>query len=230
VLGRTHALSGAALFLAVAPWLGEFTPIGIPEMMVGAVVTAGTAMLPDLDHPSSSVARTFGWPTMLLSKGVSRLAGGHRKATHGLLFCGLAGVLAGAAVATGPVGQAVVVTLALGLGLRALGFTRGGVVANLGTFAVCGAAAIAAAASLNLAWLPAAYALGCLAHLAGDLCTESGVPLLWPLPAKLRVATIDTGGAVEKRLVAPLLIVAMALLVAHHLGLWPEAATISASR
>jgi hypothetical protein len=67
MMGRSHALSGAAAFVAAAPLLDWVTNIGPLELAAGAVVTAGASMLPDLDHPSSTIARTFGWPTQLLA-------------------------------------------------------------------------------------------------------------------------------------------------------------------
>jgi hypothetical protein len=60
-----------------------------------------------------------------------------------------------------------------------------------------------------------------LVHSAGDAITESGAPLLWPLPIRgrtwypvgsPRVARFRTGGAVEAWLVAPALTVATLVL------------------
>jgi hypothetical protein len=60
-------------------------------------------------------------------------------------------------------------------------------------------------------------------HSAGDAITESGAPLLWPLPIRARrwypvgsprPMRFRTGGAVEAWLVAPALTVAVFLLAA----------------
>lgn len=203
-MGYTHALTGAAAFLAAAPALGMVTEVGPVELAAGAVVTAGAAMIPDLDHPSSTIARTFGWPTQLLAQWVAYWSGGHRKATHSALFAVGAGAVAGVLVLF-QVGQIVAVTLALGLGARALGWTKGGAVANAGTFVVCGLLAYGFAETVNLIWLPAAYTLGCLAHVAGDACTKGGVPLAWPSRRTYRVSKLRTGGWVEVRLIGPAL-------------------------
>jgi membrane-bound metal-dependent hydrolase YbcI (DUF457 family) len=40
-------------------------------------------------------------------------------------------------------------------------------------------------------WLPLAVTAGCWLHLAGDLLTPRGCPLLWPLPWRLEVPLID---------------------------------------
>lgn len=223
MMARSHALSGAAVFVAAAPLLDHVTRIGPLELAAGAVVTAGAAMLPDFDHPSSTIARTFGWPTQLLAQLVAAKAGGHRRGTHSLLFCVLAGIVAGVLMLLGPAGQTVAVVLPLGLGARALGWTRTRPADNLVTFLVCAGLAIGFAAAVNLAWLPAAWALGCLAHLLGDACTNSGVPFLWPsrrmygvvLPLRLQgrwhlvPLRIRTGGAGELLVVPPVLIMSM---------------------
>lgn len=216
MLGRSHALSGAAAFVAAAPLLDHLTNIGPLELAAGAVVTAGCALLPDLDHPSSTIARTFGLLTQYLADCVAFWSGGHRRGTHSLLFAAGVGVLAWVLSLLGPLGLLVAVTLPLGLGLRALGWTRGGALNNLGTFIVCAAAAYGIGTHVNLGWLPAAWALGCVAHLAGDAMTNSGVPIFWPsrrmygIPQVLRMST---GGVVEKLAVAPTLTALMVGMV-----------------
>ena len=57
MLGHDHALSGALAFTAVAPLL-HVTGV---HLAVGAVLTAGAGVLPDLDEPGSTIARTFGF-------------------------------------------------------------------------------------------------------------------------------------------------------------------------
>lgn len=218
MMGATHSLSGAAVFLAAAPVIGLVTELGPVELLAGSVITAGAAMLCDFDHPSSTIARTFGLPTQILSMLVARWAGGHRKATHSLLFALGAGAVAGV-LSLFQVGQIVAVTLALGLGARALGWTKSGAVANVGTFAGCALLAYVTAGAVNLAWLPAAYALGCLAHIAGDACTVGGVPVLWPSRRCYRVARLRTGGWVETRLVGSFLLCTIGALT------WVQVAT-----
>jgi membrane-bound metal-dependent hydrolase YbcI (DUF457 family) len=81
MLGRDHALSGAVAFTAAAPLLHA---TGIIPVAAGAVLTAGAALLPDLDHPRSSAARTLGPVTRALAWVIARLSGGHRHGTHSL--------------------------------------------------------------------------------------------------------------------------------------------------
>lgn len=213
MLGRSHALSGAVVFVAAAPLLGHVTRIGPLELAAGAVVTAGAAMAPDFDHPSSTIARTFGWPTQLLAQLVAAKAGGHRRGTHSLAFCALAGLLVWP-LSLWPPTQVVAVALPLGLGARALGWTRTRPLDNLATFLVCAGLAWAFASTVNLAWLPAAWALGCLAHLLGDACTNSGVPFLWPNRRMYRLPlTCSTGGPFETLIVPPALTLAIVAMV-----------------
>jgi inner membrane protein len=43
----------------------------------------------------------------------------------------------------------------------------------------------------------AAIVVGYLSHLAGDMLTNSGVPLLWPVKSKIAIPVFSTGGFVE---------------------------------
>ena len=81
MLGHDHALSGALAFVAVAPLL----PVSGTQLAVAATLTAGAGILPDLDEPGSTIARTFGFLTGAFAWIVHRLSGGHRKGTHSLL-------------------------------------------------------------------------------------------------------------------------------------------------
>ena len=85
MLGHDHALSGALAFVAVAPLL----PVSGTQLAVAATLTAGAEILPDLDEPGSTIARTFGFLTGAFAWIVHRLSGGHRKGTHSLLGLGL---------------------------------------------------------------------------------------------------------------------------------------------
>src|SRR5271169_499971 len=80
MLGRDHALSGALAFTAVAPLLHV---TGAP-LAAGIALTAGAGVLPDLDEPGSTIARTFGFLTGAFAWIVHKISGGHRKGTHSL--------------------------------------------------------------------------------------------------------------------------------------------------
>lgn len=63
VMGPTHAASGAAAWLLTAPTLTAAVTTHTmhpTQAFVGAAVCAGSALLPDIDLPSSTVSRSFG--------------------------------------------------------------------------------------------------------------------------------------------------------------------------
>ncbi|NMH97699.1 metal-dependent hydrolase [Pseudonocardia acidicola] len=253
MLGISHALSGAAVGLAVAGFGSHLiaVPATAGSVLTFAAVCAGAALLPDLDHPSSTATRRFSWASVVASRVVRPFSallyrltrdsrdtgrGTHRGITHTALFAVLIGVLIN------------------------LGSARWGAPVVLGTLFVCLALAIKGldalvpgppslviAAGLTYAadqwvpggtagtagWLGAAVALGMLVHALGDAVTESGVPLLWPLPIRRRrwypigsprALRFRAGGPVETVVVGPLLTVAtLALAVLVVPGVLPFA-------
>lgn len=101
MMGRTHALSGAAGWLAAAPMVAEATghPLGPGVLAASTAVAAGAALLPDLDHEHGLLAHSLGPVTRLLTQLVARGSGGHRHATHSLAFGVALGALMSAALA-----------------------------------------------------------------------------------------------------------------------------------
>jgi membrane-bound metal-dependent hydrolase YbcI (DUF457 family) len=200
MLGRSHAISGVTGWLTLcagASLAGH--PRQPATIVVGACVAAGGALLPDLDHPQSTVAHTLGPITRLAARATSRLAdaiqdatcghcrdddhNGHRAATHTALAALLLGaVIAGLCAAGGRPAGLAVVFLSSALGARGALTRR-----TRGTFGALGVgAAVTAAADWMLPagpwwWLGAPVAFGCLAHCLGDAITKSGCPILWPL-------------------------------------------------
>jgi membrane-bound metal-dependent hydrolase YbcI (DUF457 family) len=77
MMARSHALSGAAGWLTAA---ALSTAAGLPwtpsTVLVGTVVAAGSAMLPDIDCPDSHAGRSLGPITNRLARAVA--AGSHR--------------------------------------------------------------------------------------------------------------------------------------------------------
>ncbi|MDN5759035.1 MAG: metal-dependent hydrolase, partial [Tomitella sp.] len=139
VMGPTHAMSGAAAGLAMAAvlppeWGGPTTVAGA---FVFAGVTAGAALLPDLDSPQATIARSFGPVSQAaahvvenVSQGFCNMTGsrrddhcnnGHRTATHTVLFAVAAGVATGALVQWFGKNAAIgILFVMLGLALRGL--------------------------------------------------------------------------------------------------------------
>lgn len=190
-MGRTHAVSGAAAWLAAAPAL--LPGLDASQTTAGMLVCAGAALLPDLDHPSATLSRSVPVAGAVAAGALGALSGGHRHGLHSVLAVAgcwlLVGLLCLATfelpgeVFAIPAGAAVLLTCMFALAARALGLTRGWVGAWLL------GAGLAVAASWHvpgmLSWLPVCVALGYAAHLAGDILTVGGVPLLWPLMVRL---------------------------------------------
>ena len=79
VMGPTHAVSGALVGLLVADvlppeWGG---PASTAETFAFAAVCAGSALLPDLDTPQSTVARSFGPVSQVAARGIDNLSLGY---------------------------------------------------------------------------------------------------------------------------------------------------------
>jgi membrane-bound metal-dependent hydrolase YbcI (DUF457 family) len=81
--GRSHAATGAAAVVLVAPHQ--------PWQVLAATVTLGAAaaLLPDLDIESSLASNSLGPITRLLSRGIAWISAGHRGGTHSLLALAL---------------------------------------------------------------------------------------------------------------------------------------------
>jgi membrane-bound metal-dependent hydrolase YbcI (DUF457 family) len=81
MMGRSHVTSGAVAWLGVAVALA----MAPPALVLGAVVCAGAAVIPDIDHPGSGISRTFGPITGQFARLVQWVSGGHRNGTHSKL-------------------------------------------------------------------------------------------------------------------------------------------------
>ncbi|SDH32936.1 LexA-binding, inner membrane-associated putative hydrolase [Sinosporangium album] len=231
MMGHTHALTGAVAWLGLAPvfatvpWLNESTrwiDTGImagaltpAELIAGALICAGAAMLPDLDHPSATIAQTFGPVTWALSKAVNWVSGGHRGATHSLAFAVAAGVGAHYLADAYPVGRGILVVLMIGLALRAIGIGIPGkklASAAVNVAMTVGLFVVFRSYGVGYAWLGLAVGVGSFIHVVGDCLTERGCPVLWPLRHKWLLPYkigIKTGRKFEQKILAPLLSVAV---------------------
>lgn len=214
MLGRTHALSGAVAGAAAGLAVAHLTPAGVA---VAAGLTAGAAVLPDIDHPDATIARSFGLLTRAFAWLIEKVSGGHRHGTHSLVGIGAFTAAAYAAVGyrhtvPGLAALGLLLTLVIAAALRALRI--GGHAADL--LAVAGAASVIWS-GFGIGTLGWAVALGTGTHIVGDMLTDEGVPLAWPLSrAHLRLLpeplAFTTGTRPERWVVAPLLLVALAWL------------------
>jgi membrane-bound metal-dependent hydrolase YbcI (DUF457 family) len=241
VLGATHSLSAAGAFLAlsfpVSHYVHHLTPL---TAAVGTLVAAGAGLLPDLDHPSASPARAFGPISQAAARLISAISGGHRHATHSILGLTIASALAvGAYLNVWTF--TLLIWLCMGLGVRALwkrppnrpnGKFDWRDIAGLAHAAVAAYVAYRLThAGLDLSVVPAAVMVGYLAHLLGDAATETGVNWWWPDRRRYRWASVDTGKAVERWIVVPLLYAGIGTVIAVTHATWIPALlhTIGAS-
>lgn len=210
MMGRAHATSGALAWLlgcAVVETLGH--RVGLDVKVVGTALCAGWALAPDLDHPSSTLARSLGPVTWVAAKGLATFSdvvhdytrtrwdrpaekdNCHRTFSHTLIYALLWYVLgcAGGRL-LGPWAVAITVFLGTSLGIYAvlppsMRRFRVRYRVNVPVAPVFGA--ILAGWSYHLTagaawWLGLAIGGGCLVHCLGDMMTHWGCPILWPIP------------------------------------------------
>jgi hypothetical protein len=216
VLGHSHALSGLAAGAATLPW----APVhGTVAQVAWISAAGGFAMLPDLDQRGSTISRMWGPVTDVPAGLVGTVARGHRWGTHDAILGpavlgGLAHLAAGAYWSS-----LLLMALAIGLALRALHFVIPGRAENtvIGNLVLSwGGAWYLLGHSPTPSWLPGAVAVGVLAHIAGDFLTKEGVPVpvFWLLRrSRLAPIHLRTGALVEKAVLVPAFLVAIAVFV-----------------
>lgn len=231
MLGYSHATSGALVWLAAAPAVSEALghSLSPAELAVGTVACAGAALIPDLDHPSATIAYTFGPVSYGASKLTALLSGGHRQGTHSLLFsvgfglfCYLVGIGSDLWDTNWP--ALILMFLLAAFAFRGLNLTLPRTSRRMkGTVVIAQAAAMTYAMTFFMPgewwWLGLAGALGCITHLAGDTLTPEGVPWLYPNRWRLAIPIIShTGNILERVILGPLMTVGVALLAWSHFG------------
>lgn len=99
MMGPAHSLSGATAWLGVGAAAAALDhPMPWPTLVVGALISAGAALAPDLDHKPATISRAFGPISRGLCEVVERIGhatyeatrmkgdprrnGGHRTLTH----------------------------------------------------------------------------------------------------------------------------------------------------
>jgi membrane-bound metal-dependent hydrolase YbcI (DUF457 family) len=208
--GPTHAMSGLAAWAAVTA-LAADTALGslsVQGWCVGAILATGAALLPDLDHPESTVSNTFGPISAAGSKLINAVShgiyqvtrtkrdsdrdGGHRGFTHTLVFAALAAVITTATVQTSKKWALPLLMLVFS-GLAVRGIMHKWCPRNDALW-ITGSALMLTYACLrwtdqtdaNAAACGVAVGIGCIAHYLGDAITEQGCPMLWPVPIAWR--------------------------------------------
>lgn len=194
MMGTSHAISGAAAWTALTatqPWgAGLLLELSGWRLGAGALLAAGAALLPDLDHPSATAARALPPITQHAARLVSSISGGHRHGTHSIIGLAVAVSTCWAighieiAGPTGPlaVGPAAVALILAALAVTALKLARTRLVAW--ALALVFAVGVALLAPADPTWLAISVGTGYLAHIVGDALTTGGVPITWPLVAR----------------------------------------------
>jgi membrane-bound metal-dependent hydrolase YbcI (DUF457 family) len=214
MLGHSHALSGAVTGVAA----GIVLHLPDPRLAALAGFTAGMALLPDLDKCGSSSARCLGFLSETVAWIIGRLSGGHRHATHSLVGIAAFTILAWVSChyrgdGAGKAGLALLMTLSVAAALEALHIARGHAADLIGI-------AVAAAEvrfGYGLTLIPLATAIGCGTHIAGDMLTDSGCMLAFPLSRHRyhllpRPLAFTTGTGPEILFVDPVLTAALLVL------------------
>ena len=230
MLGHSHATSGGLAWAAASSALpmsilaypamhGSSAHIQPRDLIFGTFITAGAALLPDIDHPNGTIAHAIGPVTHNLCKVIEKISGGHRHATHSFAFVALVayGTWAGEQY-LGRYFTLGLVFFMLALAARALNLCPPG--ERLHAYGPCVLLAgggtvlmdrwIASAPS----WLPFAIGLGALTHLAGDCLTDHGCRLFWPFTLRTGIPLIKrTGNKMETWFLAPAMALGCAVLL-----------------
>ncbi|GGM42175.1 metal-dependent hydrolase [Promicromonospora citrea] len=195
MMGGNHAATGAAAWVAVTAStpiaFGWYPGVSNAGVIVGSLVCAGAALLPDADHHSGTIANSLKPVSNAVARAVGKLSGGHRKGTHSILgvavFTAIAWLLSFLTLDTGDglfgailIGPGIMCVLLVSYALKALKITRDTKLLPW-TTSITLAVLIAVFAPEEWYWMPFSVALGCTVHILGDMITTNGVPLLWPL-------------------------------------------------
>jgi membrane-bound metal-dependent hydrolase YbcI (DUF457 family) len=171
VTGKSHLTIG--LITYASAWVQPFGPLHAPllggsssllALPVALAVVAFGSLLPDIDHPDSSLAneKVIGIPIFLPFAWIIGKIFGHRGVTHSLL--------------------AVAALIALG-NLSLVPWT----VFDIEVLRIAGELLGLVWTDLNLGWL---IVWGYVAHLASDALTRAGIPLFWPLDSRFGLPPI----------------------------------------
>lgn len=244
MMATGHALSGLVAGL-LSVQVAQSLMIDIHPMAatVAVAMATGSALLPDIDHPRSTVTNSLGPVSRAVSKVVvvaaraayhgtrTELDGtddreGHRLLTHAFLVAPVIGFLVSLAATVPPILIGIAAFLAA-LGAKGIAPDR---VRDAGWLPVLIAAAAGSSALILLgpevpAWQYGAIVSGgVVIHALGDAITKQGAPLLWPIKIKGKrwynvalpsAVRIRAGGPVERYGIVPTLMVSSALLAVN---------------
>lgn len=212
--GYSHSLSGAAAGLAA----GILLHYSLTNDAALSGLTAGMALLPDLDTRSSCASRCLGFASGAVSLVIAKTSGGHRHLAHSL--AGIAAFTGLAWLAChyrhdlgGKIGLGLLLVIAVAGALEALHLARSHA-ADLAGAVVAG---LVIWHGYGLALIPLATLIGTSTHILGDMLTVEGCPLVLPLSKSHQFALppflrFTTSHWPETRIVDPVLLVSFVLL------------------
>lgn len=239
MMAKQHVTFASAVYLtSVAalsqPWsVGTYTsPAPLQDwsgaqplqLALSVLLVSGFALVPDLDHPNSTLTKRLGVFGSILYPFIRLLSGGHRKGMHSWVLVLLVAAFFTALTASTNLAQVAEWVTALMiwfLGLVVFRFIipgSWGQSANLAVVVVGGlivAAFVMSDDILSGYWVPVAAASGTLLHDVGDMLTKGKVRFFWPFSdaAIQSPLAFRTGSAVETWVVGPVCTVATLVLV-----------------
>ncbi len=201
MMARGHTATGAAgiALLGISPIIFGT----VQSLLLAIVIGGGYALWPDLDHPRAMAANTFGWISKGIAKLIDKLSifvyfgtkrrkdanrqGGHRTLTHTFAWAAGSGATT-YFLAPNIWANLTIVFIGLCLGLRGL-FPK--TTNNMGKV-VLWITALTITSTMYVGYIqvftPLQLAIivfvGSIIHCLGDCLTNSGAPLLWPLPIR----------------------------------------------
>lgn len=184
MMGYSHTVSAAAGWLVLVE-AGVVHVPDTPTLIVTTLACAGAGMLPDIDHPNSSIANFIPPISCWAARFVETISGGHRKGTHSILglviFWAIAYFSANLTYNGIPWASLLLAAFSGGLALRVLGAPGGWFGALVMGYA--------AYTTDSLVLLPWAISVGATIHLIGDLLTTRGLLPLYPIVIKPLIAS-----------------------------------------
>ena len=214
-MGRHHALSGALAWFGAAGVAMHETSHPV-DLIATTAVCAAAAVLPDVDEPGSSVARSLGAVSETVSRVTNKICGGHRTASHSFLGAAVVGGLALWATTNLIATAAAFAFLVFLAWYTLMPILRHGLIA-LGVGA--GAGIWVMQGHFNTPLLPIAVTFGYLVHLCGDMLTSDGVPLFWPVAKHFRAPLLGHTGSTRETVLATAMLCGLVGLI-YTSGIW----------
>jgi len=219
MMGRQHALTG----VLAATGTAYAIKADVPTFVLLCTTLPGTALLPDIDHPDSTVSNVYGPITRTFARVLD-----HRKQTHSipgvLAFC--TAVYFAAQYANEPTFSPVwwlsrsflfgVLVMIYASTLRL--FHIKGWLDDFLPIPVCAMITYGEPVLVDLGVqpfpfrdLPLLVALGMITHILGDWITKQKMPIFWPFSSRgSALGLFKAGGRFEMWIMLPLIVVGSA--------------------